>query len=294
MGGEGQGRSLRSQRGRGRRISGPKDFIKAFKSPPTLDPSRTRFGPSGDDGAGLHWSLNHTNFWLTRAGRPLCSLNIGDEVPYRNLMSGWPKANNADCRHETQKPRHERRRTPYPVQLPLFWHRAHTARVLARARFGFPFPSPRRAAHQPSKLRSSFSCGLASSPCRCQRMADRPAMTDRRPARPRRDASISGDEATYHVEKDESRWRVNYDDAPIGVFKDLGDAARFACDLARMQAQIGRVTWVVVLAEVEEVHRFEMRAVKPSLRHEARGPFGDDPGVTEASGWARSVFLRKG
>jgi hypothetical protein len=45
---------------------------------------------------------------------------------------------------------------------------------------------------------------------------------------------------------------VTYDDAPIGLLKDAGDATRFACDIARMQAQIGRVTWVIVLAEVEE------------------------------------------
>lgn len=100
-------------------------------------------------------------------------------------------------------------------------------------------------------------------------------MTDRRPVSPKREASVSCDDATYTVEKHESRWRVNYDDAPIGAFKDLGDASRFACDLARMQAQIGRVTWVVVLAEVEEVHRFAMR-VKPSILEEARGPFAAD------------------
>jgi hypothetical protein len=50
---------------------------------------------------------------------------------------------------------------------------------------------------------------------------------------------------------------VTYNDAPIGIFKNAGDASRFACDVARMQAQIGRVTWVIVVAEVEEVHRFE-------------------------------------
>jgi hypothetical protein len=52
---------------------------------------------------------------------------------------------------------------------------------------------------------------------------------------------------------------VTYNDAPIGIFKNAGDASRFACDVARMQAQIGRVTWVIVVAEVEEVHRFETR-----------------------------------
>jgi hypothetical protein len=96
-------------------------------------------------------------------------------------------------------------------------------------------------------------------------MADQAAMSDQRPARPRRDASVSGDDPTYYVEKYESRWRVTYEGAPIGVLDEARDASRFACDLARMQAQLGRVTWVVVLAEVEEVHRFEMRAgsIKP-------------------------------
>jgi hypothetical protein len=90
-------------------------------------------------------------------------------------------------------------------------------------------------------------------------MADRAGMSDPRPARPKRVAGISGDDAAYYVEEHESGWRVTYDDAPIGLLKDAGDATRFACDIARMQAQIGRVTWVIVLAEVEEVHRFEAR-----------------------------------
>jgi hypothetical protein len=88
--------------------------------------------------------------------------------------------------------------------------------------------------------------------------------------KPRHDASVSGDDVTYYVEKYESRWRVTYEDAPIGVLDDARDASHFACGIARMQAQIGRVTWVVVLAEVEEVHRFEMGAVKSSIHHEAR------------------------
>jgi hypothetical protein len=103
-------------------------------------------------------------------------------------------------------------------------------------------------------------------------------MSDPRPARPNRVAGISGDDATYYVEEHESGWRVTYNDAPIGILKDAGDASRFACDLARMQAQIGRVTWVIVLAEVEEVHRFETRAgsIKPPIDHEGR-PSGERP-----------------
>jgi hypothetical protein len=91
-------------------------------------------------------------------------------------------------------------------------------------------------------------------------MAAQGTVSDARRANPKRVASANGDEATYYVEEHETRWRVTYDDAPIGLLKDAGDATRFACDIARMQAQIGRVTWVIVLAEVEEVHRFETRA----------------------------------
>jgi hypothetical protein len=103
-------------------------------------------------------------------------------------------------------------------------------------------------------------------------MADRAGMSDPRRANPRRVASVSGDDATYYVEEHESGWRVTYDDAPIGLLKDAGDATRFACEIARMQAQIGRVTWGIVLAEVEEVHRFETRAdsIQIPIDHEGR------------------------
>jgi hypothetical protein len=84
-------------------------------------------------------------------------------------------------------------------------------------------------------------------------------MSGPRPARPKRVASISGDDATCYVEEQESGWRATYDDAPIGILQDAEKASRFACDIARMQAQTGRVTWVI-LAELEEVHRFETRA----------------------------------
>jgi hypothetical protein len=102
-------------------------------------------------------------------------------------------------------------------------------------------------------------------------MADQASMSDLGGARPKLDGSVSGDDATYYVEEHESGWRVTYNDAPIGILKDAGEASRFACDLARMQAQIGRVTWVIVLAEVEEVHRFETRAgsIKLPIDHEA-------------------------
>jgi hypothetical protein len=35
---------------------------------------------------------------------------------------------------------------------------------------------------------------------------------------------------------------VTYNDAPIGILKDAEDATRFACDIARKQPQVGRVT----------------------------------------------------
>jgi hypothetical protein len=120
-------------------------------------------------------------------------------------------------------------------------------------------------------------------------MADPAAMSDPRRAIPKGDASEgaaydASEDAAYYVEEHESGWRVTYNDAPIGIFKDAGDASRFACDLARIQAQIGRVTWVIVLAEVEEVHRFETRAgsIKPPI--EAGCPLGEDRGV-KGSRW---------
>src|SRR6202142_44902 len=182
-------------------------------------------------------------------------------------MSGWPTANNADCRHRTLKPCYEHR-TLYRIQPPVFWH---TSLRLARGRCRFRVPFPCRAAHQRSELRSSASGGLANSLGPCQRITDRAGMSDPRPARRKRVAGISGDDAAYYVEEHESGWRVTYDDAPIGLLKDAGDATRFACDIARMQAQIGRVTWVIVLAEVEEVHRFEARAgsIKPPKDRES-------------------------
>jgi hypothetical protein len=90
-------------------------------------------------------------------------------------------------------------------------------------------------------------------------------MSHPRRATAKRDAGANDGDATYYVEEHESHWRVTYDDARIGLIKDAGDATRFACDIARMQAQIGRVTWVIVLAEVDEVHRFETRSgsIKP-------------------------------
>jgi hypothetical protein len=187
-------------------------------------------------------------------------------------MSFWPKANDAEWWRRTLKPCHEHRRTPSQVQPPIFWYVGRKALRLARGRCRFSVPSPCRAVHQRSELRSSASGGLANSLGPCQRMADRAGMSDPRPARPKRVSSVSGDDATYYVEEHESRGRVTYDDASIGLLKEAGDATRFACDIARMQAQIGRVTWVIVLAEVEEVHRFETRAgsIQPLVDHDGQ------------------------
>jgi hypothetical protein len=123
-------------------------------------------------------------------------------------------------------------------------------------------------------------------------MADQAAMSDLGGARPKLDGSVSGDDATYYVEEHESGWRVTYNDAPIGNLKDAEDATRFACDIAKMQAQLGRVTWVIVLAQVEEVHRYETRASsnKPPMNQEAECPSGDARGAKEKAGRARSVW----
>jgi hypothetical protein len=182
-------------------------------------------------------------------------------------MSGRPKTTDAVDRRRRLKPCYEHR-TPLRIQPPLSWWEGRTALRLACGRCRFPGPAPRRAAHQGSALRSSPGRGLADSLGSCQRMVDQAAMSDRRHASPKRDAGVGGGDATYYVEKFESRWRVTYEDAPIGVLDDARDASRFACDVARMQAQIGRVTWVIVVAEVEEVHRFETRAdpIKPLER----------------------------
>jgi hypothetical protein len=110
-------------------------------------------------------------------------------------MTGWPKASDANCRRRTLKPSHEHRRTPYQIQPPLFWYIGRTALRLARGRRRFPVPSPCRAVHQRSALRSSASRGLANSLGPCQRMAAQAGMSDPRRARPKRVASVSGDDA---------------------------------------------------------------------------------------------------
>jgi hypothetical protein len=80
---------------------------------------------------------------------------------------------------------------------------AHATLFLARARCRFPHPAPRGAAHQFSELRSGASGGLANSLGGRQRMADQATMSDRRPARPKRD--------------------LLPDDGKEGALADLGD-----------------------------------------------------------------------
>jgi hypothetical protein len=110
--------------------------------------------------------------------RSLCSLNIGGQDRYRNLMGGWPKANDADYRRQTLKPCHEHRRPPDQIQPPIFWSMGRTALRLARGRRRFRVPSPCCAVHQRSELHSSASGGLANSLRPSQRMADRAGMSD--------------------------------------------------------------------------------------------------------------------
>lgn len=78
-------------------------------------------------------------------------------------------------------------------------------------------------------------------------------------SQPTRDAPAEND-AKYYVELNGDRWCVTLGDAQIGAFNELHEASRFACDVARMQAQIGKVTWVFVFGELEEWHRFEGRS----------------------------------
>jgi hypothetical protein len=60
----------------------------------------------------------------------------------------------------------------------------------------------------------------------------------------------------YVVARQRERWRVTYEDAPIGAFDDPADAVRFACDVARLEAQSGVSTSVEVRASVLERHYF--------------------------------------
>ncbi|MDB5450612.1 MAG: hypothetical protein JWQ52_1740 [Phenylobacterium sp.] len=52
------------------------------------------------------------------------------------------------------------------------------------------------------------------------------------------------------------RWRVLRDGQDAGAFADRDQAVRFACGLARDQAQAGIVGVVVVQSDVHEMHCF--------------------------------------
>jgi hypothetical protein len=69
-------------------------------------------------------------------------------------------------------------------------------------------------------------------------MADQASMSDLGGARPKLDGSVSGDDATYYVEEHESGWRVTYNDAPIGILKDAGEASRFAWTLRECKLKL--------------------------------------------------------
>ena len=60
----------------------------------------------------------------------------------------------------------------------------------------------------------------------------------------------------YVVARRLGRWRVTHDDRPIGDFDTAADAARLACDAARLEAQEGCATIVLVQASVMEMHCF--------------------------------------
>ncbi len=61
---------------------------------------------------------------------------------------------------------------------------------------------------------------------------------------------------TYLVAKQRGYWRVTYEETPIGAFDGPAEAARFACDVARIEAQAGVPTRVEVQAAVLETHHF--------------------------------------
>jgi hypothetical protein len=62
--------------------------------------------------------------------------------------------------------------------------------------------------------------------------------------------------AKYLVAERLGRWRVSHGEASVGAFDTVADAARFACDAARLEAQGGVPTVVVVQAAVMEMHCF--------------------------------------
>lgn len=64
----------------------------------------------------------------------------------------------------------------------------------------------------------------------------------------------------YLVAKRLGRWQVTYDEASIGTFDDAADATRFACDVARLEAQAGVPAVVVVQSVVMEMHCFTAAA----------------------------------
>jgi hypothetical protein len=62
--------------------------------------------------------------------------------------------------------------------------------------------------------------------------------------------------AKYVVAERGGQWRVTYQEAGIGDFGSRDDAVRFACNRARLEAEGGKVTIVVVHAAVQEMHCF--------------------------------------
>jgi hypothetical protein len=76
----------------------------------------------------------------------------------------------------------------------------------------------------------------------------------------------------YVVASRLGRWRVTFEAAAIGAFDTLAEASRFACDVARLEAQAGVATLVVVNADIREMHCFTppAAAIAPPARAQLR------------------------
>jgi hypothetical protein len=85
-----------------------------------------------------------------------------------------------------------------------------------------------------------------------------------------RSESRSAPAGKYVVAARLGRWRVLRNDSDVGAFSDRDEAVRFACSLAREQAEAGTVAVVVVQADVHEMHCFSppagVQAPAPSPR----------------------------
>jgi hypothetical protein len=74
----------------------------------------------------------------------------------------------------------------------------------------------------------------------------------------------------YVVASRLGRWRVLRNDSDVGAFSGRDEAVRFACGLARDQAEAGTVAVVVVQADVHEMHCFSPPAGIPAAARPAK------------------------